>query len=352
MYDLSLIICTYNNSRQLCETLASIAAQCIDSGTAVEIVVVDNNCTDDTAAVVSSFATANRSFNTRLIRETRQGLTYARHCGVVHSVAEWLAFVDDDCVLYPNWVEQALDFARQNPQCGAIGGRVILSYDTPPAPYLDEFGWLMGQQVHGDESKCVPWLVGAGLILRRAALVDSGWVHKPLLKDRIGKRLVSGGDMEIGLRIAAKNWELWYLPSCRLDHRIPEWRTKDAYLRRLAFGLGASEVMVKGLSWTGSQAGFVRAAMGQAAVYSSRALRRGLRALLKGRDLRPARLDAKFALGNWVGVGRLIRSPAAIRNEIIGAARSPEVRGERLMSGVGESAPESSAESGNGRESL
>jgi len=325
MYDLSLIICTYNNSRQLRETLASIAAQKVGSGATFEVVVVDNNCTDNTTVVVDAFAKANRSFNTRLIRESRQGLTPARQCGFAHTHSQWIAFVDDDCILHPDWVEQALIFARQNPRCGAIGGSVILDYQSPPAPYLNQFGWLMSHQDFGDAPRCVISLVGAGLMLRRVALIESGWVQNPLLGDRIGGHLVSGGDIEIGLRMAAKNWELWYVPACRLHHRIPEWRTKDPYLRRLAFGLGASEVLVKSLVWSGSQTRFVGAASRHAAVYSIRALRRGLRALLKGQDLRPAWLEAKFALGNWVGVGRLIRVPAAIRDEIFGAARRTEV---------------------------
>jgi len=324
MPDLSIIICTYNNARQLRDALAGIAAQRLGDGTALEIVVVDNNCTDDTAAVVDAFASANPALNARLVREARQGLTPARQCGVVNSTADWLAFVDDDCVLAPDWIEQALGFARQNPRCGAIGGRVILSYESPPDSYMHRYEWLMGHQDFGDDPQPVPSLVGAGMMLRRSALVDSGWVEKPLLGDRVANRMVSGGDVEIGLRIAAKNWELWYVPRCRLDHRIPKKRMRDGHLRRLAFGLGASEVLVKSLGWSGSQTGLIAAATRQSAVYSTRALSRGLFALRRGRDLRPVWLDAKFAWGAWVGVGRWIRSPAAVRNEIFGAARCPE----------------------------
>ncbi len=202
---------------------------------------------------------------------------------------------------------------------------MIVDYQSPPAPYLNQFGWLMSHQDFGHVPRCVISLVGAELMLRRVALIESGWAQNPLLGDRIGNRLVSGGDIEIGLRIAAKNWELWYVPACRLEHRIPEWRTKDPYLRRLAFGLGVSEVLVKSLSWNGSQTRFIGAALRHAAVYTIRASRRGLLAILRGQDLRPAWLDAKFACGNWVGVARLIRVPAAVRNEIFGAARRSEV---------------------------
>lgn len=321
MAALSLIVCTYNNARQLETALASIAAQEVPDGSTFDVVVVDNNCTDDTAAVVDAFARANPALAVRRIRERRQGLTPARQCGVVHTAAEWIAFVDDDCVLEPDWVAQVLAFTRQNPRCGAIGGRVVLDYLSPPNPYLEDYGWLMGRQDFGEVATVVPYLVGAGLILRREALDQSGWTEKPLLQDRIAKRLVSGGDMEIGLRIAAKNWQLCYLPTCRLYHRIPERRMKSPYLRRLAFGLGASEVMVKALTWDGTQARFLQAAAGRAAARSISAMRRAGRALIKRRDLRPARLDASFACGNWAGIAHMLRLPATDRTEIFGAAR-------------------------------
>jgi len=321
MTALSLIVCTYNNCRQLETALASIAAQAVAPDTAFDLLVVDNNCTDDTAAVVDAFARANPALAVRRIRESRQGLTPARQCGVANTAAEWIAFVDDDCALEPDWVAQALAFARQNPQCGAIGGRVVLDYLSPPDPYLKDYGWLMGSQDFGDLATPVPYLVGAGLVLRRTALDQSGWSEKPLLQDRVGKRLVSGGDMEIGLRIAAKNWQLCYLPACRLYHRIEDRRLKGPYLRRLAFGLGASEVMVTALGWEGGQAAFLAAAVRRAVARSAAATGRAGRALVSQRDLRPARLDASFACGNWAGVAHMLRLPATERSEILGAAR-------------------------------
>jgi len=321
MTALSLIVCTYNNARHLETALASLAAQEVTGRSTFDVVVVDNNCTDDTATVVDAFAQANPALAVRRIHESRQGLTPARQCGVVNTTAEWIAFVDDDCVLAPDWVAQVLAFARQNPRCGAIGGRVVLDYLSPPDPYLKDYGWLMGHQDFGEAARAVPYLVGAGLVLRRTALDQSGWTEKPLLQDRIAQRLVSGGDMEIGLRIAAKNWQLCYLPACRLYHRIPERRTKSPYLRRLAFGLGASEVMVKALTWDGTRAAFLGDAARRAVARSQAATRRACRALIKRQDLRPARLDASFAYGNWAGIAHLLRLPAADRSETLGAAR-------------------------------
>ena len=53
-------------------------------------------------------------------------------------------------------------------------------------------------------------LVGAGMVVRRAAPAECGWVERPLLADRIDKRLVSGGDVEIAQRIRGAGYPLWF----------------------------------------------------------------------------------------------------------------------------------------------
>lgn len=104
---------------------------------------------------------------------------------------------------------------------------------------------------HGEEVKRRSWLAGAGMVVRREALEDCGWIDKQFLEDRTGARLVSGGDMEIGLRVGAK-YELWYNPNCKIRHIIPERRMSRQYLRRITYGLGASRHNAAALTWRGS----------------------------------------------------------------------------------------------------
>ena len=65
----------------------------------------------------------------RTIVETTQGLTSARVCGVQNTEAGWIAFIDDDCVLTTNWVEEAEKFIAVHLDCGLFGGRIQLLWE-------------------------------------------------------------------------------------------------------------------------------------------------------------------------------------------------------------------------------
>lgn len=241
---LDLVICTFDNARLLDGTLASIRAQ-RDVSALGEVVVVDNNCTDDTREVVARYP------EVRVVAEPRQGLTPARLRGVQSTTAPWIAFVDDDCLLAEDWVAQAARFAAGHPECGAFGGEVTLEWEVPPPAFVLKHRYAYAGKQHGDAAHRRPWLAGVGMVVRREALARSGWIEEPFLDDRIGRRLVSGGDMEISLRLAAAH-ELWYNPACRLRHVIPARRMTREYLQRMRVGLGASRHNAEALRWRGS----------------------------------------------------------------------------------------------------
>jgi hypothetical protein len=98
--------------------------------------------------------------------------------------------------------------------------------------------------------KQVGCLVGTGLVIRRSALSACGWVSRQFLADRIGKQVISGGDVEMALRIAARN-ALWYNPACRLSHVIPSTRTSEKYLIAINHGLGISKLYGDSMLWPG-----------------------------------------------------------------------------------------------------
>ena len=71
------------------------------------------------------------------------------------------------------------------------------------------------------------------MVLRRSALIESGWLDRPLVADRVGKSLVSGGDVELAQRVRAAGYELWFAPGAVLQHRIPASRMSRRYLFRI-----------------------------------------------------------------------------------------------------------------------
>lgn len=300
-----VVICTYNNAPRLAECLQSLAAQQISGEVRWRVLIVDNNCSDDTPAVVARLAPEIPA-PVQTVHETRQGLNPARLRGVQSGDGDWIAFIDDDCVLAADWIDQVSHFAKEHPDAGAFGGRIKLRWMAPPPAWVDGYGYAFAETDLGETPYRRDWLAGAGMVIRRAALEATGWIDRQFVQDRIGRRLVSGGDVELGLRIAAL-FEVWYAPSCRLEHIIPPARTTRHYLRRLVFGLGSGALNVHALMWTGHEREWWRTTGSRGMSLWLEGVRRATHDLRRHRRAFDPLLACAFAAGWCTGMWRLAR---------------------------------------------
>ncbi len=318
--ELDVVICTFDNAHMLDRVLVALAAQ-RPAGGRWRVLVVDNNSTDDTPEVVERHLATGAVPGLRRVEEPTQGLTPARLRGVRATTAPWIAFVDDDCILDARWVERALAFARSHPECGGFGGRVVPTYvETAPA-VVARYGWAFAEQDLGDAPATVDCLVGAGMVVNRVALAESGWTTLPLLADRVGRRLVSGGDVEIALRVAATGRPLWYVPGCELQHVIPARRTTVPYLRRMTRSLGVSSSLASALTWRDSRRAWLRAATADL-LASLLTVAKLVRRVRTGPEARQdVALAASYEWGRWLGTARIAGLLVRGRCELFGRAR-------------------------------
>ncbi|HQH27779.1 MAG TPA: glycosyltransferase, partial [Oligoflexia bacterium] len=152
---LSLIVCTYNSGPFIAKCLESIAAQDYQ-GSDVEVIVVDNNCTDGTPEVLKQFRTRLSNFDT--VREYKQGLSNARNCGFRQARGQYLAYIDDDAALPPHYVGTLISLLKEH-EPDFAGGPVYPYYTTEkPAWFHDDFevrkqaeetGWAPGASISG-----------------------------------------------------------------------------------------------------------------------------------------------------------------------------------------------------------
>lgn len=241
---LEILVCTYNRAAQLDRCLSTMAKQTAPWDT-WRVTVIDNASTDHTKAVVARHAEAGRLPGLSRILEPLQGLQEARRRGLTSVTGRWCAFVDDDCHLDPGWIMAARRVAAAHPHAGAIGGRVVIHWSVPVPAALRRNGWLFAEQDHGDAPKEVQALVGTGLVLNREALAKTGWTAAPLVADRIGRDLTSGGDVEITQRLAAAGYVLRYEPAMQLLHHIDRERLRRREVLRLSGGLGAGAALIR-----------------------------------------------------------------------------------------------------------
>jgi glucosyl-dolichyl phosphate glucuronosyltransferase len=246
--DATVLIATYNRAALLDRTLASIRHLRVAIGRTWDVIVVDNNSTDDTRAVVERHA---RDFPVPLayLFESRQGRSSALNAGVAKARGTVIAMTDDDVLVDPGWLEAACD-ALLRPEDWSIvyaGGPVAPLWETPPPPWLDlSRGDLWGTiaiQDHGarpfvyEELKRVP--LGANMAVRRS-LFDTIGTFRADLGRTNSKRVLGQEVPELLARARAAQLRGVYLPAMRVEHHIPSARLTPRYFRRWWFGKGMS----------------------------------------------------------------------------------------------------------------
>ncbi|WP_415973732.1 glycosyltransferase family 2 protein [Rhodococcus sp. 077-4] len=130
MNTLSIVVPAFDESAHISECLDALLVQ---SERIHEIIVVDNNSTDDTAAIVAEY---RRQFpQVVLVRESEPGVVHARNAGFDHASGSIIGRIDADTRIEPGWVESILDFFDRRLDYAAVTGPIYL-YDSPWArPY-------------------------------------------------------------------------------------------------------------------------------------------------------------------------------------------------------------------------
>jgi GT2 family glycosyltransferase len=222
----SVVVSTYNRADQLPAALHRLATQ--RTSLPYEVILVDNNSTDDTGAVIRN---ATRQYP-RLVRgefEPSQGVSHGRNAGIRLSRAPIVAFTDDDVIVEPDWLEGIARAMEEHPEVGCVGGRVLPIWRTPPPRWLTREHWSPLALVdYGDEPFYVDHrrpvcLVTANVAYRRSALDRIGWFSPEFPRCQ---------DHELLLRLWRAGQRGLYLPSLVARCEVPERRLTWAYHRQ------------------------------------------------------------------------------------------------------------------------
>ena len=236
--DVSVIISTYNRGSLLEKAIKSVLAQELGSPS-FELVVVDNNSTDETKSVVESFA-VNDS-RVRYVFEERQGLSFGRNAGLAVAEAELVIYTDDDVVVTPNWVGKFHENFLRYPDADFIGGKVLPLWEVQPEPWLDALMSPLALQDMGKEpfkvtlhdQRC---LIGACLGVRRATFEKAGLFDTAT--QRVGDMVGSTEDYDWELKVWEKGGFGMYVPDIVCSAEVSAKRMVKSYHRRWHLGHG------------------------------------------------------------------------------------------------------------------
>jgi glycosyltransferase involved in cell wall biosynthesis len=238
---ISAIICTHNRDTYLGAAIDSLLHQTFAGD--YEVIVVDNASSDRTQAVVES-----RQPHPRLhyVYEPALGLSIARNRGGREARAPILAYLDDDAVASPQWLQVLVSAYDHHDQLAIAGGKVTLLW----APGTSQPRWLsaglsasLGLYDLGNEMVYIerPGLTPRGLnySVRRSFLDQVGGFDLNL--GRVGKNLLSNEELRMTELALEQGWLVAYLPDAVVAHNVAPERLHPQWFLSRSWWQGISE---------------------------------------------------------------------------------------------------------------
>lgn len=246
---ITVILCTYNRAGDLANALNSVAASTLPQSTEWEVLVVDNNSTDQTPTVVEGFCLRFPG-RFRYLFEPQQGKSHALNAGIQEARGDLLAFMDDDVTVEPTWL-QNLTAALSDGEWVGSGGRIL------PERTFQVPRWLS---------------VEGRYALAPLALFDLGEQTGPLNEPPFGTNMafqknmfdkyggfrtdlgprpgneIRNEDTEFGRRLLLAGERLRYEPSAVVYHSVSHNRIQKRYFLTWWFDKARADIREFGLS--------------------------------------------------------------------------------------------------------
>lgn len=239
----SFITCTYNRDKYIGQTLQSVCDQTYADNNH-EIIVIDNNSTDNTASICEEFRAEYPNKNFRYFKEMNQGLSFALNRGIKEAQGEYLIFVDDDETIIPEHLERLDNHLRTYPEAVLCGTPVIPVYEIPEPKWMSRFtqrligGYFdQGKEVKILEAKNYP---GTGHTIIKKELYERYGNYNTEL-GRKGTSLIGAEDKDMFNRLKNNNIVCYYLPDIPIYHHIPPNKMTDEFFHKLTYSIGKSE---------------------------------------------------------------------------------------------------------------
>lgn len=238
---ISVIICTYNRAKYIIKAL-----DCLFDTTykQYEVLVVDNNSTDNTSELLKAYIADNSSLPIKYYLETKQGLSNARNRGIAEAKGDILIFLDDDALVCPNYLNIVDEYLQKYPNIDAFGGKIIPIFDECDAPkWLCKWSesWVsglnLGAKVCSFPTKIFP--IGANMGFRKSVFDICGLFDPNL--GRSAGNLIGGEEKDLFNRMYSHGMTILYLPNAVAEHVIPPKRTTIEYVCNFGLGVGISE---------------------------------------------------------------------------------------------------------------
>jgi len=241
--NISVIICTYNREKYLYNALKSIAENGFPFNK-YEIVLINNNSSDNTEAECKRFQNDFPAVNFNYFVENNQGLSFARNRGIEEAKGDILVYVDDDAKVNRAYLKTIDDFFKENQTAMAVGGAIFPIYETKEPSWMSHYTKSLITAYKDEGNKIIKFKAnkypsGGNAAYKKSVFEKVGNFNTKL--GRKGTSLIGAEEKEIFDKMKALNMPIYYLPDMILYHIIPSVKLTKEYFNKLTFSIGQSE---------------------------------------------------------------------------------------------------------------
>lgn len=261
----SIVICTWNRARLLAQTLEALRRLEIPRGCSWELLVVNNNSTDETDEVLARY---ERRLPLRRLFESEAGKAHAANRALREAAYDFTIWTDDDVLVDPGWLAAHWRAAVAYPDAAYFGGPVEPLFSREPPAWirrnLDQWNAAfavidLGPATRVLAAEELPF--GANVAFRRSALAAVGGFDPKL--GPAGDNQIRGEESALVSALCRAGYEGVWVGGARVEHYIPPERLTTKYLRDYFRGAGRTEARrrgrrLPGRSWRGAPLWAVR----------------------------------------------------------------------------------------------
>jgi GT2 family glycosyltransferase len=238
----SIVICSHNRSSDVSECLDALIPQI---GAKAEVILVDSASDEKNKAGMAELAIRHPAV--RLIRVDQPGLSRARNRGVNSAAAEWIVFLDDDTVPFPDWLEKLLStLGTASPKQAVLAGGIYPRWpEGMSGEHLSKRWKMFLSLAEADKPGSVTDgypVNGANYAIRRRVLLDIGGFSERL--GRVGGSLISGDDSHVTNKVLDAGFDAGFDPAFKVYHKISQERLNISWILRRTYWEGVSEIRI------------------------------------------------------------------------------------------------------------
>lgn len=252
----TIAIATWNRADLLAQTLQSLASLSVPDGSQWEVVVCDNNSSDQTKATVEQIM-AKGELNTiagfsgmRYLFEPTQGKSHALNHILREARGKWVLFLDDDVLVEPAWLCEMSAAMVAHPNAAILGGpilpRLYRKVSARESFLLKHYPGAYGiTEVASDTPIADPHPTpgGANMAVKREVALAIGFDKT---RGMFAGQRVAGEDVTMAMRIIAAGHEGWLIAGARVLHHTPSDCLGGRRLFRWQAGIGRTWILERG----------------------------------------------------------------------------------------------------------